>query len=75
MTPDSLDLQLERSAQAMRLEGMTDAAFGRLPRFAHDAYLEGYCQKLKQLPQNIDGEIQHPSPHKRFAHGWVDGAQ
>ncbi len=55
------------------LDGATDAAFGRLPEYADPAYLEGYCNKLKQLPKDLaTGKIQHYTPRQHFAYGFVD---
>ncbi|NJO74183.1 MAG: hypothetical protein HC833_10770 [Leptolyngbyaceae cyanobacterium RM1_406_9] len=59
--------------QERRLDGAADAAFGRLPEYADDDYLAGYMAKLKELPRNPDGKIQHHSPHQHFAFGIIDG--
>ena len=56
------------------LDGAADAAFGRLPEYADPAYLEGYCNKLKQLPQDPEtGKLQHYTPRQHFAYGFMDG--
>jgi hypothetical protein len=76
MTPfDEQQHQHQAIAQDLYLEGANDAAFGQLPRLQHQAYLSGYMAKLKELPTNSSGEIQHPSPRKQFAFGWVDGSE
>jgi hypothetical protein len=58
------------------LDGATDAAFGQLPQYADPVYLEGYCNKLKELPTDSEtGKIQHYSPRLQFAFGFIDGAE
>lgn len=58
------------------LDGAADAAFGRLPEYADPVYLEGYCNKLKELPKDPEtGKIQHYSPHRHFTFGYIDGAE
>lgn len=54
-------------------DGANDAAFGRLPVYAHEAYLEGYVAQLKKQPRDESGKIQHYSPRQHFAFGWMDG--
>jgi ribosome modulation factor len=54
-------------------DGENDAAFGRLPVYAHEAYLEGYVAQLKKRPKDDEGRIQHYSPRQHFAFGWMDG--
>lgn len=54
-------------------KGEDDAAFGRLPVYAHAAYLEGYVAQLKKQPTDAEGRIQHYSPRQHFAFGWMDG--
>lgn len=50
---------------SLYLDGSADAAFGRLPEYADPVYLEGYCNKLKQLPKDPEtGKLQHYSPTK-----------
>jgi hypothetical protein len=65
--------QQDQIAQQRRLDGAADAAFGRLPEWSDDDYLAGYVAKLKELPRNADGTIQHHSPHQHFAFGYIDG--
>ncbi len=61
---------------SLYLDGAADAAFGRLPEYADPVYLEGYCNKLKQLPKDPEtGKIQHYSPRQQFAFGYIDGAE
>lgn len=63
----------EELYNAFYLDGATDAAFGRLPEYADPVYLEGYCNKLKELPKDpATGKIQHYSPRQQFAYGFVD---
>ena len=58
------------------LDGAADAAFGRLPEYANPVYLDGYCNKLKELPQDPEtGKLQHYSPRQHFAFGYIDGAE
>jgi len=52
--------------------GATDAAFGTLPQYANDAYLAGYCTKLKELPRDESGKLSHYKPTQHFAFGYVD---
>ncbi len=54
------------------LDGSNDAAFGRLPEYTDDAYLEGYVAALKKLPRKADGRIHHYSPRQHFAFGYID---
>jgi len=61
--------------QAVRSLGATDAAFGRLPQFANDPYLEGYIKKIRELPIDADGCIIHHSPTRQFAWGYVDSPE
>jgi len=65
--------QQDQIAQQRRLDGAADAAFGRLPEWSDDDYLAGYVAKLKELPRNTDGKIQHYSPRQHFAFGHIDG--
>jgi hypothetical protein len=47
----------------------------RQDAIAQDLYLEGANDAaFGQLPTS-NGEIQHPSPRKQFAFGWVDGSE
>jgi hypothetical protein len=63
--PYEIALQLEQErieqqddiAGELYLEGMTDGAFGYPPRYAVDAYLSGYCQGIKQMPQDSEGRV------------------
>jgi hypothetical protein len=60
------------------LTGMlfTCKPLGRLPEYADPVYLEGYCNKLKELPKDSEtGRIQHCSPRQHFAFGHIDGAE
>jgi hypothetical protein len=67
----------EMGIQAVRSLGATDAAFGRLPQFANEPYLEGYVAKIRELPTDDDGCIIHhnPSPTRQFAWGYVDNPE
>jgi hypothetical protein len=58
--------------QAVREMGALDAAFGRLPQFANDPYLEGYFAKIRELPTDADGCIIHHRPTQHFSWGYVD---
>jgi hypothetical protein len=53
---DSIQTEMAQQADAAYeeryLDGSTDAAFGRLPEYAHEAYLAGYVAKLKELPKD-----------------------
>jgi hypothetical protein len=61
---------------SLYLDGATDAAFGRLPEYADPVYLEGYCNKLKELPRDPEtGKIQHYTPRQHFAFGYMDGSE
>lgn len=61
---------------SLYLDGATDAAFGQLPQYADPVYLEGYCNKLKELPKDPEtGKIQHYSPRQHFAFGHIDGSE
>jgi hypothetical protein len=62
------------SAEARYASGLDDAAFGRRPEYADDAYLAGYVAQLKQLPTHENGRIRHYSPHQHFAFGFMDGS-
>jgi hypothetical protein len=68
---------LETGIQAVRSLGATDAAFGRLPQFANEPYLEGYIKKIRELPTDANGAIIHhnPSPTRQFAWGYVDNPE
>ena len=72
------DLDQDRIAQADAAQcewaamGATDTAFGALPQYANEAYLGGYCIKLKELPTDEAGRLVHYSPRKHFAFGYVD---
>jgi hypothetical protein len=59
--------------QTWYIDGENDARFGRMPEYAHDAYLEGYVAQLKQLPINEQGRLIHYHPSQHFAFGWIDG--
>ncbi|PSB32326.1 hypothetical protein C7B82_05830 [Stenomitos frigidus ULC18] len=61
---------------SLYLDGADAAAFGRLPEYADPVYLEGYCNKLKELPKDPEtGKLQHYSPRQHFAFGYIDGAE
>lgn len=61
---------MDRASEEWRIEGATDAAFGVLPRYAFDAYLQGYCDGIKQLPVKPDGTInREPQPQPMFLYG------
>jgi hypothetical protein len=61
-------------AKARYANGLDDAAFGRRPEYADDAYLAGYVAQLKQLPTRANGRIIHYSPRQHFAFGFMDGS-
>ena len=63
----------QQSYESRFVDGENDAAFGRLPAFADEVYLEGYFAQLKKLPKDAEGRIQHYSPRQHFAFGWMDG--
>jgi hypothetical protein len=48
--------QRDRAAEDWHLDGMTDAAFGELPKYSFDAYLSGYVEGIRQLP-NLNGRV------------------
>jgi hypothetical protein len=55
-------------------EGKTDAAFGRMLEYNDETYLEAYIAEIKEPPADPETKkIQHYSPRKHFAFGWVDG--
>ncbi|MDX2096428.1 MAG: hypothetical protein SFW36_01515 [Leptolyngbyaceae cyanobacterium bins.59] len=62
----------EQAAEALYLDGSSDAAFAQLPTRVDDDYLSGYIAKLKELPRNPDGTIQHYTPRQHFAYGYMD---
>lgn len=64
--------QSDAAYEERYLEGNTDAAFGRLPEFADEAYLSGYVAKLKELPKDPTGRLIHYSPRQQFAWGRMD---
>ena len=71
---DERDGRIREALYENFLEGKTDAAFGRMPEYNDELYLEGYIAGIKELP--VDSEtkkIQHYSPRQQFAFGWVDG--
>jgi hypothetical protein len=74
---DTRDEQIKADLySSLYFDGATDAAFGRLPEYADPVYLEGYCNKLKELPKDSEtGRIQHCSPRQHFAFGHIDGAE
>jgi hypothetical protein len=49
--------QRETAQNEWESEGATDAAFGVLPRYTHEAYLAGYVRATKELPLKPDGTI------------------
>ncbi|MGB3491478.1 MAG: hypothetical protein WBA57_02035 [Elainellaceae cyanobacterium] len=73
---DSIQAEMAEQADAAReefyLDGATDAAFGQLPEYAHDAYLAGYVAKLKELPTDANGRLIHYAPQQHFALGYMD---
>jgi hypothetical protein len=64
--------QQDEAAQALYLDGCTDAGFGQLPQYADETYLAGYMATIKNLPTDARGKIQHYSPRQHFAFGYVD---
>ncbi len=70
---DQERIEANEAAQCeWRSLGATDAAFGTLPQYANDAYLAGYCTKLKELPKDESGKLIHHKPTRHFAFGYVD---
>lgn len=65
----------DRGIQAVQNLGGIDAAFGRLPQFANEPYLEGYIRKIRELPTDADGCIIHHMPTQQFAWGYVDNPE
>jgi hypothetical protein len=76
MIPYELDerrlADAEQAAEALYLDGATDAAFNQPPERADEDYLAGYMATLKNLPRNEDGTIQRTRPQDHFAWGYVD---
>lgn len=72
-----VDERNERIQEALYehfLEGKTAAAFGRLPEYNDETYLEGYVAGLKELPADLKTKkVQIYSSRKQFAFGWMDG--
>lgn len=55
------------------LEGKTDAAFGRMPKYNESVYLDGYLAGLKELPIDPKTQkIQRHNSNQPFAYGFVD---
>jgi len=48
---------VEQANQAWHIQGITDAAFGELPRYTIEAYLNGYVEGTTRLPVKPDGTI------------------
>lgn len=48
------------------LDGENDAAFGQLPQYVDEIYLEGYINKLKKLPKDVEGRVEHRSFTQKF---------
>lgn len=46
----------DKATEDWYLDGMTDAAFAYLPQHNNDAYLMGYCRKIKELP-TVNGRV------------------
>ncbi len=65
--PYELALELEQeqheankqAREDQRLNGQTDGAFGYKPQYADEAYLEGYCLGIKELPKHRNGLIDY----------------
>ncbi|MBW4491464.1 MAG: hypothetical protein KME12_27275 [Trichocoleus desertorum ATA4-8-CV12] len=72
-----VDERNERTQEALYehfLEGKTAAAFGRLPEYNDETYLEGYVAGVKELPADPKTKkVQNYSSRKQFAFGWMDG--
>lgn len=47
----------EQCAIEMRIEGITDGAFGERPKYNTEDYLLGYCEGLKQLKTDSNSKI------------------
>lgn len=54
--------QQQRLDEAMYCEGAEDAASAQLPQYADSAYLNGYVNRLQQLPTRSDGRICYDLP-------------
>ena len=71
---DEHDARVKDALYEQFLEGKTDAAFGKMPEYNDETYLEGYIAGIKELPADPETKkIQHYSPQKHFAFGWIDG--
>ena len=71
---DERDERIKEDLYEHFLEGKTDAAFGRMPEYNDETYLEGYIAEIKELPVDPETKkIQHYSPHNHFAFGSIDG--
>lgn len=42
-------------AEQLRLDGLTDGAFGNLPQYTEEAYLLGYIEGIKRLKCEPEG--------------------
>lgn len=51
-------------AEELRLEGLTDGAFGNLPQYSEEAYLLGYIEGIKRLKCDRSGRILHHGDHR-----------
>lgn len=60
---ERIDMQ-DAIAQERRIEGMTDAAFAYLPRYADDDYLGGYIEGIKQHRRDSSDKILYACPKK-----------
>jgi hypothetical protein len=47
-------LEQDEAIEAVYLEGISDAASGRLPVMTEIIYLQGFCEGMKQRYQTID---------------------
>jgi hypothetical protein len=71
---DERDQRIKEVLYEQFLEGKADAAFGRMPEYNDETYLEGYVARIKELPVDPKTKkIQHYSPCEQFAWGWMDG--
>lgn len=49
--------QQDAIAEQLRLDGLTDGAFGNLPQYTEESYLLGYIEGIKRLKCDRSGKI------------------
>lgn len=60
----------DQANQQWHIQGITDAAFGELPRYTIQAYLNGYVEGTTRLPVKPDGTInREPQTQPMFLYG------